>query len=55
MPPEDIPEGSKFLLEINFGDLTKSHRNPTILDHSPPSGIYSWPSIDSGRRPSQAH
>jgi len=25
MPPEDIPEGSKFLLEINFGDLTKSH------------------------------
>ena len=24
-PPEDIPEGSKFLLEINFGDLTKSH------------------------------
>jgi hypothetical protein len=24
-PPEEIPEGSKFLLEINFGDLTKSH------------------------------
>jgi hypothetical protein len=24
-PPEDIPEGSKFLLEINFEDLTKSH------------------------------
>jgi len=24
-PPEDIPKGSKFLLEINFGDLTKSH------------------------------
>jgi hypothetical protein len=23
--PEDIPEESKFLLEINFGDLTKSH------------------------------
>ncbi len=23
--PEDIPEGSKFLLEINFEDLTKSH------------------------------
>jgi len=25
MPPEDIPKGSMFLLEINFGDLTKSH------------------------------
>ncbi len=25
MSPEDIPEESKFLLEINFGDLTKSH------------------------------
>ncbi len=25
MPPEDIPKGSTFLLEINFGDLTKSH------------------------------
>ena len=24
-PPEDIPEESRFLLEINFGDLTKSH------------------------------
>ena len=24
-PPEDIPEESKFLLEINYGDLTKSH------------------------------
>ncbi len=23
--PEEVPEGSKFLLEINFGDLTKSH------------------------------
>jgi hypothetical protein len=23
--PEDIPKESKFLLEINFGDLTKSH------------------------------
>ena len=25
MPPEDIPKESKFLLEINYGDLTKSH------------------------------
>jgi hypothetical protein len=24
-PPEDIPEESKFLTEINFGDLTRSH------------------------------
>jgi hypothetical protein len=23
--PEEVPEGSKFLLKINFGDLTKSH------------------------------
>jgi hypothetical protein len=23
--PEDVPEESKFVLEINFGDLTKSH------------------------------
>ena len=23
--PEEVPEESKFLLEINFGDLTKSH------------------------------
>jgi hypothetical protein len=23
--PEDIPEESKFLLEINFGNLTKTH------------------------------
>jgi hypothetical protein len=24
-PPEDVPEESRFLLEINFGDLTKFH------------------------------
>jgi hypothetical protein len=24
-PPEEVPEESKFLLEISFGDLTKSH------------------------------
>ena len=24
-PPEDIPKESKFLLKINYGDLTKSH------------------------------
>ena len=23
--PEDIPEESRFLLEINFGNLTRSH------------------------------
>ncbi len=23
--PDDIPEGSRFLLEINFGNLTRSH------------------------------
>jgi hypothetical protein len=25
MAPEEVPEGNKFLLEINFGNLTKSH------------------------------
>jgi hypothetical protein len=42
MPPEDIPEESKFLLEINYGDLTKSHIESQYL-------------IRSGRQPSQAH
>ena len=49
MPPEDIPEESKFLLEINFGDLTKSH-----IEHQQYWIIAIQAAITAGRRSAAA-
>ena len=48
-PPEDVPEESKFLLEINFGDLTKSH-----IEHQQYWIIAIQAAITAGRRSAAA-